>query len=368
MRFATRVTRAGLPAPVQGAPFMPGPVFAGPYHLSGSPQEAPFAYGRFHNPTWSAYEQALGELEGGKALVFASGMAAVAAVFAVALSPGDAVVLPADSYYAVRVLGSELLAPAGVQVRLAPTADNAQAALLEGARLLWIESPSNPNLDVCNIANLCEQAHAAGALVAVDNTTACLINQDALTLGADFSIASDTKAITGHSDLILGHVTVKDAALHEKLRTYRTRTGAVAGPMEVWLAHRSLATLDVRQDRQCRSALEIARFFSTHARVVSVRYPGLESDPAYPTAVQQMRRFGSVVSFTLPDQDSAERFLAACRLVYQATSFGSLHTTAERRARWGGDAVPPGFIRLNVGCEDLSDLLEDFSQALERLG
>jgi cystathionine gamma-lyase len=344
---------------------MPGPTFAGPYHVSGNPQESPYSYGRFHNPTWSAYEQALGELEGGQALVFASGMAAVAAIFGVVLTPGDRVVLPADSYYAVRVLAAELLAPAGIEVRLAPTAANAQEQCVDGARLLWIETPSNPNLDVCDIARLCQQAHSAGALVVVDNTTACLLNQEPLALGADISIASDTKAVTGHSDLILGHLAVKDAALLEKLRTYRTRTGAVAGPMEVWLAHRSLATLDVRLERQCANALEAARHLSKHPKVLGVRYPGLESDPSFSIAVRQMRRFGSVLSFTLSDQASAERFLSACRLVYQATSFGSLHTTAERRARWGGDAVPEGFIRMNVGCEDVRDLLEDFDQALD---
>jgi cystathionine gamma-lyase len=134
--------------------------------------------------------------------------------------------------------------------------------------------------------------------------------------------------------------------------------------MEVWLAHRSLATLDVRLERQCKSALEIAQFLASHPAVQVVRYPGLPQDPAYPIASRQMKRYGPVVSFVLEGQERAEQFLHACNLVVEATSFGSVHTTAERRARWGGDAIPDGFIRLSVGCEDTQDLLNDIAQAL----
>ena len=171
MRIGTRVTRAGLPPATQGAPFLPGPTFAGPYHAAGDPASAPLTYGRFHNPTWTYFEQALSELEGGPAVTFASGMAAVAAVFGVVLRPGDVVVLPSDSYYTTRVVADGYFSPMGVQVRLAPTADNAQQQCLTGARLLWLESPSNPGLEVCDIAALVATAHDVGALVAVDNTT-----------------------------------------------------------------------------------------------------------------------------------------------------------------------------------------------------
>lgn len=365
MKPATRVVRAGLPTAQQGAPFLPGPTFAAPYHAAGDPAAAPYNYGRLHNPTWSHYEQALSELEGGPVLVFASGMAAIASVFGSVLRPGDTVILPADSYYLSRVLANGYFTQMGVQVVMAATANDAQVAHLDGAKLLWLETPSNPELELCDIAALCEAAHARGVLVAVDNTTATPLGQQPLALGADFSVASDTKALTGHSDLILGHVATRDPQLLEGVRMWRNQIGAAAGPMEVWLAHRSLATLHVRLERQCANALHIAHFLAAHPAVSDVRYPGLPTHPAHALAARQMRYFGTVVSFTLKDKDAAQRFLSACQLVYEATSFGSLHTTAERRARWGGDLVSEGFIRLNAGCEDVDDLVADLRQALD---
>jgi cystathionine gamma-lyase len=192
-----------------------------------------------------------------------------------------------------------------------------------------------------------------------------VLGQRPLALGADFSVASDTKALTGHSDLILGHVAVRDTAWAERLHRWRTQVGAIPGPMEVWLAHRSLATLDVRLERQCRSALLVAHYLAMRPEVTALRYPGLPSDPAHMLAARQMQLFGPVISFALASKPQAERFLAACRLVAEATSFGSVHTTAERRARWGGDRVPPGFIRLSIGCEHAEDLIADLGQALD---
>jgi cystathionine gamma-lyase len=349
---------------MQGGPFLPGPVFAGPYHLAGDPSTSDYSYGRYHNPTWTHFEQALGELEGGSAIVFASGMAAVTAVLGAALQTGDTLVMPSDGYYTARMLAEGYFASRGIQVRMAPTAGNAQGQQLEGAKLLWLETPSNPGLDVCDLAELVDAAHRRGVLVAVDNTTATVLGQQPLELGADFSVSSDTKALTGHADLVLGHVATREPSWIERLHAFRTQHGSVAGPMEVWLAHRSLATLDVRLERQCSSALEIARFLLSQPRVRLVRYPGLPQDPAHAIATRQMKRYGPVVSFVLEGQAQAERFLSACRLILQATSFGGVHTTAERRARWGGDAIPDGFIRLSVGCEDSRDLLDDLAQAL----
>ncbi len=364
MKAATRIVRAGLPTPQQSAPFLPGPTFAAPFHAAGDPTTAPYNYGRLHNPTWTQFEQALGELEGGTALAFGSGMAAIAAVFGAVLRPGDKVIIPSDSYYLTRVMANGYFTQMGVQVVMAPTANNAQLEHLDGAKLLWLETPSNPNLDVCDINAMAQAAHERGVLVAVDNTTATPLGQQPLTLGADYSVASDTKALTGHSDLILGHVAAKDANLMDGIRMWRNQIGAVPGPMEVWLAHRSLATLHLRLERQCASALAIAQFLSKQSIVTDVRYPGLEAHPAHELARKQMDYFGPIVSFTLADEATAQNFLSKCQLVYEATSFGSLHTTAERRARWGGDVVAPGFIRMNVGCEDVDDLIADLGQAL----
>lgn len=367
MNDATRVIRAGLPDVSQGAPFLPGPTFAAPYHLSGDPASSAYRYGRSHNPTWTAYEKAITDLErASSTVVFSSGIAALLATLGVTLKAGDILVMPSDAYYTGRLLASEFCATLGVDVRLAPTARNAQREHLQGAKLLWLESPSNPDLDVSDIASLAESAHAAGALVAVDNTTPTCLGQQPLTLGADFSVSSDTKATTGHSDLVLGHVSVGDSSWAEKLRSWRTQMGSVPGPMEVWLAHRSLATLHVRLERQCKNALAIAEFLASRTDVQGLRYPGLPSDPAYSIASRQMKFYGPVISFTLTSRELAERFLTSCALVFEATSFGGVHTTAERRARWGGDNVPEGFIRLSVGCEDVQDLIADLNQALDK--
>ena len=365
MKSATKVVHAGLLPAAQGKAFSDGVTFAAPYHTAGDPSTSNYTYGRFHNPTWTQFEQALSELEGGIAVSFASGMAAIAAVLGTSLRPGDIVVLPSDSYYTLRLLVEGFFVQMGVQVRKAPTAGNAQAAQLDGAKLLWLETPSNPGLDVCAIVPLVQSAHERGILVAVDNTTPTVLGQSPLALGADFSVASDTKALSGHADLILGHVAVRDLAWADKLRAWRTQMGAVPGPMEVWLAHRSLATLEMRLDRQCHNALAIAEYLLTRPDVTSLRYPGLPSDPGHEIAAQQMQFFGPVVSFVLANQTYAEQFLSACNLVIEATSFGGVHTTAERRARWGGDTVADGFIRLSVGCEDSDDLIADIAQALD---
>ncbi|GGR80743.1 cystathionine gamma-lyase [Streptomyces rubiginosohelvolus] len=367
MGDGTRAVRAGLPEPEQFEPTLPGPVFAAHFHLSGEPV-GPYTYGRETNPTWTHLERAIGELEApGEDVgttVFASGMAAITAVLLSQVRSGDAVVLPDDGYQALPLV-REQLAAYGVEVRTAPTGGDAQLALLTGAKLLWIESPSNPGLDVCDIRRLVEAAHAAGALVAVDNTLATPIGQRPLELGADFSVASDTKGMTGHGDILLGHVTCRDPRLTADVRRWRKVVGAIPGPMEAWLAHRSLSTLQLRIDRQCTTALALAEALAKRTEVTGLRYPGLPTDPSYAVAARQMRRFGSVVSFELADRDTAERFLTALRLVDDATSFGGVRSTAERRGRWGGDAVAEGFVRFSVGAEDPEDLLADVEQALD---
>ncbi|WP_131741304.1 cystathionine gamma-lyase [Actinomadura roseirufa] len=360
----TLAVGAGRPEAERYAPPLPGPVFAAYYHLPGE-AAGPYTYGRDANPTWTLLEQAIGELEGGaETTVFASGMAAVSAVLLSQVKAGDVVVMPDDCYMATRML-RERLESYGARVRMGPTAGDAQLGLLDGARLVWLETPSNPNLDVCDIRRIADAAHAAGALVAVDNTLATPLGQRPLDLGADFSVASDTKALTGHGDLLLGHVATRDAELAEDVRLWRKTVGAIPGPMEAWLAHRSLATLQLRLDRQAANALALARALRERPEVAGLRHPGLPDDPAHATAARQMTRFGCVVSFTLPDEAFAERFLGALRLVTQATSFGGVHSSAERRGRWGGDAVPPGFVRFSAGIEDTGDLVTDVLRALE---
>ncbi len=372
MRDATRIIRSTLSRTVAGEPLLPGPVFAAPYHTPGDPTDTPYTYARSHNPTWTHLEKAIAEMESSPgysagALVFASGMAACTAVFGAILRPGDIIVLPSNAYYTARILAQEYFSKMGITLRLAPTANNAQAEHLAGAKLLWLESPSNPTMEICDIAALCEAAHRAGALVAVDNTTPTPLGQLPLALGADFSIGSGTKALTGHSDLLVGHVATRDPELLAKIDQWRTLTGGILGPMEAWLALRSIATLPLRLERSCQNAQHIAEFLTTRPEVTSVLYPGLRTHPGHAIAQKQMRYFGPVLSFILRDKTAAETFLAKSNLLTEATSFGGITTTAERRARWGGDAIAEGFIRLSVGCEAIEDLIEDIAQALDAI-
>ena len=335
-----------------GEPFLPGPTFAAPYHLSGDPAASEFTYGRFDNPTWRAYEQAVGELEGGEALVFGSGMGAVSTLLLALLEQGDRIVIPSDAYYTVRSLAHELLP---YEVHEVPTATDAFVEAAPGAKLVWVETPSNPGLDVVDIRAV---ADASDATLVVDNTLVTPLGQRPLELGADYVMASASKALSGHSDLLLGYVAARNL---EPVRAARNKLGTIAGPFEVWLAHRSLATLDVRLERECANALRLAEAIGEH---VPVRYPGLPGDPAHETAKRQMERFGPVLCFTLPDAAAADAFLAAAEMVTEATSFGGTRTTAERRARWGGDDVPEGYVRLSAGCENTDALVQDVTRAL----
>jgi cystathionine gamma-lyase len=358
----TRVIRAGLPPAEQGTPFLPGPVFAAPFHLQGEVADSDWSYTRYGNPTWARYESALSELEGGEVVLFASGMAAAAALLLTSLEPGSAVAMDHGCYRGVRLLAEAHLASRGVEVRLAAPAELENA--LQGAQVLWLESPSNPMLEVYDLAALAEAARAAGALCVVDNTTAGPLFQKALDLGADFALTSATKHLSGHADLMLGYVATRDPERAEGLRDWRTKAGSVPGPFEVWLAHRSLATLALRLERGSANALALAERLSGRDDVTGVRYPGLPGDLGHEVARRQMRGYGTVVAFDVGSRERAERFLAGCELVTEASSFGGVLTTAERRGRWSGDDVTEGFIRLSAGCEDTADLVADVERAL----
>jgi cystathionine gamma-lyase len=344
----TRVVHAGLPRAQDGAPFLPGPTFAAPFHLAGPADASPYGYGRYANPTWTAYEEAIGELEGGHAVAFASGMAAVSAVTIPALHAGDVLVAPGDAYPGIRAVAEQALAPNGVEVRLVASRDDAFRKALDGATMVWIESPSNPGLDVLAIRELADAAHAGGATVVVDNTLASPLRQRPLDLGADVSVTSASKHLSGHSDIVLGVVAVRDAARADALRTWRGTTGAIPGPFETWLAHRSLATLAVRLERQEANARAIAEALRARDDVTDVRWP----------------QVGSVVCFDAGSAERADAMLAACEVVAQATSFGGVHSNAERRARWGTDAVSEGYVRLSAGIEAAADLVADLERAL----
>jgi cystathionine gamma-lyase len=361
-RDGTRVVHAGLPDPEPNAPFLPGPVFAAPYHLDPASGPGINGYGRSDNPTRRGLEAAIGELEGGPALAFATGQAAITGMLLATLRAGETVTLPSDGYYAVRAFAEGSLRRFGIDVTLVPTAGPYPS--FAGVRLVLLETPANPGLDVCDLRAVSRAAHDAGALVAVDNTTATPLGQTPLALGADLVVASGTKALTGHSDVLLGYVATNDGALFDKVETWRKQTGAVPGAFDAWLAHRSIATLDLRLARQTQNAQAVASFLASRADVTGVRWPGLPGDPSYPIAKEQMRRIPGVVSFDLGDEQRVARFLAASGLVFAATSFGGVHSTADRRAQWGDD-TSPGFVRFSCGIEDTEDLIADLTAALD---
>lgn len=325
-------------------------------------QGAAHIYARNGTPTWDAVEAQLVLLEAAEVVGFPSGMAAITGALMATLKAGDRVILPSDGYYVARVLSTGFLAPLGVDVVQIPTLDFATADF-SGARVVYIETPSNPGLDVIDIADVVARAHAAGALVIADNTTMTPLLQRPLDLGADLVVAADTKAPGGHSDALFGHVAGRDTVLMGRVRDWRRLSGATPGAMEAWLIHRGLETLEVRLERMCATAGIIASRLATHPVVLATRYPGLAEDPAHRLAKRQMDAFGFLIGVTLKDADAAEGFLARCPYVVRATSFGSTHSSGERRARWG-DAVPEGFLRLSIGLEPVETLWTAFDAGL----
>lgn len=370
MRDATRAVRAGLTEAVAGEPIHAGPVFVSTFHTPAD-ETGGYSYGRSHQPTWTRLEAAIGELEvdaghpAAQVRVFGSGLAAVAAALWAVLGPGDTVVLQAGVYFGTPGVLRAIFEPLGVVVRTLPASQMSDRGQLAGARLVWLETPGNPGLEIADVRAVVAAAKSIGALVAVDNTTATPLGQRPLELGADLSVCSDSKAMSGHSDLLLGHVATWNLGLFARVDQYRTVAGAILGPMEAWLALRSLATLPLRLERMSANALALATYLEGRPEVAGVLYPGLPRHPGHAIAAGQMRYFGPVLSFTLASRQAAQRFLAGAKLVTETTSFGGISTTAERRARWGSDAVPEGFIRMSAGCEDAADLIEDIGRALD---
>lgn len=332
------------------------------YHLPDV-QGAPFIYGRNGTPTWAAVEAQLALLEAAEVVSFPSGMAAISAALMATLKAGDRVILPADGYYVTRVFAREFLAGLGVKVTEVETRDYATADFT-GAAVVYLETPSNPGLDLIDIAEVATRAHAAGAVVIADNTTMTPLLQRPLDLGADLVVAADTKAPGGHSDALFGHVAGRDERVMARVRDWRRLSGAVPGAMEAWLVHRGLETLEVRLARMCASAGVIAARLADHAAVRAIRFPGLAGDPSHDLARRQMADFGFLIGVTLKDATAAEAFLARAAFMVRATSFGATHTSGERRARWG-DAVPEGFLRLSIGVEPVETLWDDMAAALE---
>ena len=359
---STRSVKAVASEEIPGEPVVAPPVPAATYHLSADEGDALDSYGRKSNPTWRRLESALAALEGSAtALCFGSGMAALTAVLRVLAEPGRTLVVPADGYYQVRAYAEEFLAPRGVTVVEARCAEMIEAAAR--ADVVLAETPSNPELDVVDLHRLAMDCRARGTVLVVDNTTATPLGQQPLSLGADLVVASATKALSGHSDVLAGYVAGSHPELMARVERERLHTGPILGAFEAWLVLRSLGSAGLRFERQCQNAAAVALMMRDHPAVRSVRYPGLADDPSHGVAAKQMRRFGGIVSVELADADAVHDLVARSELLVASTSFGGIHTSVDRRARWG-DRVPDGFARISLGIEDTDDLIKDLQRAL----
>jgi len=272
-------------------------------------------------------------------------------------------VVPVDGYYQVRRFAAETLVPLGITVRESTVAQIYEAA--EGADAVLAETPTNPGLDVVDLHRLAGICRRGGARLLVDNTAATPLGQQPLSLGADLVVASATKALSGHSDLLAGYVAGSHPELMAALERERLLTGAILGSFEAWLVLRSIGSVGLRFARQCQNALALATALRSHPAVRAVRYPGLPEDPSYPAATAQMRKFGGLVGIELTDAAAVHDLVQRSELLVASTSFGGLHTSVDRRARWG-DAVPAGFARISAGIEDTDDLVADVLGALDR--
>ena len=368
-KSATRVVSLGRPPRVDGAAVNPPIAMSSTFVGSGYVTAENRVYARFSNAAWEPLEDAIGQLEGSPTagLAYASGLAAVSAVFD--LVPGGGVlVIPTASYNGTIALARALSADGKLQLReVDPIDTEATIAAMDGADLFWIESPSNPLLEIAELPTLIAAAHDRGLLVAVDNTFSTPLRQQPLRVGADVVVHSATKFIAGHSDVILGLTVTKDPELRKTLHARRSLRGGIPGQFEAWLTLRGLRTLALRLDRSEESAGILARRLLGHEDITRVRYPGLPSDPNHQRAKDQLSGFGAIISIELEGgPQRADRFVEALELIVPATSLGGVESLAERRRRHPSepDRVPESLVRLSIGIEDTEDLWSDLDQAL----
>ncbi len=381
MKWHTLAVHAGTePDPLTGAVMVPV------YFTSTYAQEAPgvhkgYEYSRTHNPTRTALEVALAQLEGAAyALAFSSGLAASDAVLRL-LAPGDHVIASRDLYGGTYRLLRRVFEPWGLQVDFVDTTDPAcvEAAFRPTTRLVWVETPSNPLLQVSPIAALADLAHSRGALLVVDNTFATPYLQRPLEMEADIVVHSATKYLGGHSDVVMGALMLNRADLHDKLRFLQNAVGAVPGPMDAFLVLRGVKTLPLRMQKHSENALKIAEFLATHPKVTKVYYPGLLTHPQYLLAKQQMRLSGGMLSFEVKvaSVEELEGFWRPLQIFTLAESLGGVESLINHPATMTHASIPeeqrlalgitPGLLRLSVGVEDPDDLIEDLKNALSKI-
>lgn len=345
----TSAISAGRPEVAPDASLNPPIVFSSTYHAGG-----PVGYGRYGNESWSALETAISELEGGQTLSFSSGMAAISAVFSI-LPIGAPVVASNQGYSGTMGLLNQHHASGRLEVRFVDITNTDEViAAMKGAALLWLESPTNPCLDIADLVALIEAAKKFTIGVGVDNTFATPLVQQPLAMGADIVMHSVTKFLAGHSDVVLGSLSTNDSALFKRLDEARRFNGSIPGPFEAWLALRGIRTFPVRFRAAESNAKQLVTRLREHAKITKVRYPG----------------FGAVISFEVDGTaEQAEKVCESSRLITHATSLGGVESLWERRRRWAleSPSVPEQLIRLSVGCEHVDDIWQDIEQALSTL-
>ena len=379
----TVVVAAGRPPRKRDEPVNHPIVLSSTYFGTGGLADGDRGYGRYSNPTWDPFEEALGQLEGASlpGLLYASGLAAVSSALSL-IPAGGVLVMPSHSYAGSLVMATELAEKGLFELRTVDIADtDAVKALLapadgKAASMLWLESPTNPMLGIADIRALTAAAHEAGAIVVTDNTFSTPLVQQPLSLGSDVVLHSVTKYLAGHSDVVLGALVTSDAAIRATLLHHRIIHGGIAGPFEAWLALRGLRTLALRIERSQASAAILAERLSSHPRIDSIRFPGLATDPGHERAKSQMKSFGSVLCIQiapaggLSGADAADKLVRALQLWLPATSLGGVESLIERRRRHAAEplSVPDNLVRLSVGIENVEDLWADLEQALDALG
>jgi cystathionine gamma-synthase len=345
----TSAITAGRPEVAPDASLNPPLIFSSTYHAGG-----PVGYGRYGNESWTALESAISELEGGQTLSFSSGMAAISAVFSI-LPIGAPVVASNQGYSGTMGLLNQHHASGRLEVRFVDITNTEEViGALKGAALLWLESPTNPCLDIADLSALIAAAKKQTIGVGVDNTFATPLVQKPLSMGADIVMHSVTKFLAGHSDVVLGSLSTSDSALFKRLEESRRFNGSIPGPFEAWLALRGIRTFPVRFRAAEANAKTLVTRLQNHAKITRVRYPG----------------FGAVISFEVDgNAEKAEKVCESSRLIAHATSLGGVESLWERRRRWAleSPSVPEQLIRLSVGCEHVDDIWQDIEQALTSL-
>jgi cystathionine gamma-synthase len=353
----SQVVAAGRPEKKPDGALNPAIALNSTFHEGG-----PIGYGRYGNEAWSALEEAISVLEGGKTLIFSSGMAAISSVFS--LLPQGAIIVAAENgYQGTTTMLKKMHEAKKLEVRFVnlPNTDEVLKAL-PGAQMLYLESPTNPAIEVVDLPVVIAAGKKAGSTVVVDSTLATPMVQNPLALGADIALHSVTKYLSGHSDILLGCVVTNDESIFERVEQARRYGGAIPGPFEAWIALRGLRTFALRMQRSQENAMELAKRLEKDPRVLKVRYPGLESDPYHERAKSFMKGFGAMISFEVKaDIAQIDKMCNSSTLITNATSLGGVESIWERRRRWATEShtIPENLIRFSVGIENVDDLWSD---------